>query len=64
LDEIISKETKQFGIEEGMKRRKEKLQNKAGEYGNELDQAEETLRFVLFGDKTFSRFAFLLIVEL
>ena len=53
LDDILNRERQSFGLEEILKKRKEKLQYKAGEYGNELDQADETLRFSLFGDKPF-----------
>lgn len=37
LDEILNRERSSFGLEEILKKRKEKLQYKAGEYGNELD---------------------------
>jgi hypothetical protein len=33
----LNRERSSFGLEEILKKRKEKLQYKAGEYGNELD---------------------------
>ncbi|KAL4502445.1 hypothetical protein ABPG72_012032 [Tetrahymena utriculariae] len=66
LEELVSKERKEYGLEEKLKVKKEKLQAKMLELQTSLDQAEANVRLSLFNEaedtdeqkkkRTFSKF--------